>query len=90
MKLVISYQFLCAEHEYVIQIAKIAVVFFVITIWKKLNLHHEMLGNTKGPSIKYVTLEGVEGVREGVTVCDRGDGGQEHVTSRLYKFLSYV
>jgi len=32
MKLVISYQFLCAEHEYVIQIAKIAVVFFVITI----------------------------------------------------------
>src|SRR6218665_822488 len=28
------------------------------------------------------------GVR-GVTVCDRG-GGQEHVTSRLYKFLSYI
>src|SRR6218665_1152748 len=25
----------------------------------------------KGPSIKYVTLEG-EGVREGVSVCDRG------------------
>ena len=24
-----------------------------------------------------------EGVREGVTVCDRGMGGQEHVTSRL-------
>ena len=40
-----------------------------------------------GPSIKYVTLEGV---REGVTVCDRGEGGQEHVTSRLYKFLSYI
>src|SRR6218665_918537 len=35
----------------------------------------------EGPSIKYVTLEG-EGVRECVTVCDRG-GGQEHVTSRL-------
>jgi len=32
-----------------------------------------------GPSIKYVTLEGV---RESVTVCDRG-GCQEHVTSRL-------
>ena len=32
---------------------------------------------------------GGEGVREGVTVCDRG-GGQEHVTSRLYKFLSYI
>jgi len=27
----------------------------------------------KGPSIKYVTLEG-EGVREGVTVCDSGRG----------------
>ena len=25
----------------------------------------------QGPSIKYVTLEGV---REGVTVCDRGEG----------------
>ena len=36
---------------------------------------------TKGPSIKYVTLEG-EGIRESVTVCDRA-GGQEHVTSRL-------
>jgi len=29
---------------------------------------------SKGPSTKYVTLEG-EGVREGVTVCDRGEGG---------------
>ena len=29
----------------------------------------------KGPSIKYVTLEVGEGVQEGVTVCDRGDGG---------------
>jgi len=27
----------------------------------------------KGLSIKYVTLEG-EGVRDGVTVCDRGSG----------------
>ena len=34
----------------------------------------------KGPSIKYVTLEG-EGVREGVTVCDRGMGSRAcHVT----------
>ena len=34
-----------------------------------------------GPSIKYVTLEG-EGVREGVTVCDRGRGESRacHVT----------
>src|SRR6218665_1536057 len=39
---------------------------------------HEIL---LGASIKYVSLE-VEGVRESVTVCDRG-GGQEHVTSRL-------
>ena len=43
----------------------------------------------KGPSIKYVTLE-EEGVREGVTVCDRGEGDQKHVTSRLYKLLSYI
>ena len=35
-----------------------------------------------GPSIKYVTLEG-EGVRECVTVFDRVEAGQEHVTSRL-------
>jgi len=34
--------------------------------------------------IKDVTLEG-EGVRDGVTVCDRG-GGQEPVTSHLYNF----
>ena len=33
-----------------------------------------------GPSIKYVTLEGV---REGVTVCDRREGVQEHVTSHF-------
>jgi len=32
-------------------------------------------GKDKGPSIKYVTLEG-EGVREGVTVCDKGEGGE--------------
>ena len=35
----------------------------------------------RGPSIKYVTLEG-EGVREGVTFCDRGRG-KELVTSHL-------
>ena len=27
---------------------------------------------TRDRSCKYVTLEGREGVREGVTVCDRG------------------
>ena len=43
---------------------------------------------SKGLSIKYVTLEG-EGVREDVSVCDRG-GVKEHVTSRLYIFyLTY-
>src|SRR6218665_2689662 len=31
--------------------------------------------SARGPSIKYVTLEG-EGVREGVTVCDRGRGSR--------------
>ena len=40
-----------------------------------------------GPSIKYVTLDG-EGVRESVTVCDRGRV-QEHVTSHLNFFHTY-
>ena len=52
-----------------------------------MSLKEGSFGKGKGPSIKYVTLEG-EGVREGVTVCDRG--GQEYVTSRLYIFLSYI
>jgi len=45
-----------------------------------------MLG---GPSINYVTLERGGGPRR----CDslwQGEGGQERVTSRLYKFLSYI
>jgi len=37
-----------------------------------------------GPSIKYVTLEGV---REGVTVCDRREGVQEHVMSHFSNFF---
>ena len=50
----------------------------------------------KGPSIKYICTSrsrGRRSDREGVTVCNRGlseGGGQEHVTSRLYKFLSYI
>ena len=36
------------------------------------------------PSRKYVTLEG-EGVCEGVTVCDRGRGSKEYVTSHFAK-----
>ena len=43
----------------------------------------------KGPSIKYVMLEGGGGPRR----CDglwHGGGGQEHVTSCLWKFLSYI
>src|SRR6218665_1744801 len=39
-----------------------------------------------GPSIKYVTLEGV---REGVTVCDRGRG-QRACDVTLLIFLSYI
>jgi len=39
-----------------------------------------------GPFIKYVTLEGGPRMCEFVT----GGGGQEHVMSRLYKFLSYI
>src|SRR6218665_1414846 len=45
------------------------------------SLNNKSMRRSQGPSIKYVTLEG-EGVREDVTVCDRGEG-QEHVTSRL-------
>ena len=45
-----------------------------------------MLDTILGPSIKYVTLEGREGVRESVTVCDRG-GSQEHVTSHFLNFV---
>ena len=46
------------------------------------------LFHSKAPSIKYVTLEG-EG-SEKVWQFVTGGGGQEHVTSRLYKFLSYI
>jgi len=41
----------------------------------------------KGPSIKYVMLKGV---REGVTVCDRGREVQNHVTSHFSNFFSYI
>ena len=40
-----------------------------------------------GPSIKYVTLQGGEGVQESVTVCDRGrGGGKDTVTSHFSVF----
>jgi len=39
-----------------------------------------------GAFIKYVTLVG-EGVQEGVTVCDKGEGVQEHVTSHFSTFF---
>ena len=45
-----------------------------------------VITNTKGPSIKYVTLQGGEGVWESVTVCDRGEGGKDHVTSHFQFF----
>ena len=41
-----------------------------------------------GPSIKYVTLEG-EGVREGVTVCDRGRGPRA-CDVYAYKFVYHT
>src|SRR6218665_4048968 len=44
--------------------------------------------NPKGPSIKYVTLEG-EGVRKGVTVCDRGGGPRACDVTLLKKFHTY-
>jgi len=45
--------------------------------------------DSKGPSIKYVTLEGGGGPRR----CDslwQGERGKEHVTSHLEFFLSYI
>ena len=42
-----------------------------------------------GPPIKYVTLEGGGGPRRCDSLWQR-ERGQEHVTSRLYKFLSYI
>ena len=41
------------------------------------------LKQVEGPSIKYVTLQRGEGVWESVTVCDRGEGGKDHVTSHF-------
>src|SRR6218665_2587138 len=46
--------------------------FFIIQLVFKLCCFHKCI-MVKGLFIKYVTLEG-EGVREGVTVCDRGRG----------------
>src|SRR6218665_2504884 len=45
-----------------------------IRLWTKQTMK-ELLRTVEGPSIKYVTLEG-EGVRECVTVCDRGGGSR--------------
>src|SRR6218665_3277316 len=39
-----------------------------------------------GPSIKYVTLEG-GGVREGVTVCDRGRGSRAFDVTLIQIFI---
>src|SRR6218665_970778 len=54
-----------------------------------IQLYNSLSDSIKGPSIKYVTLEG-EGVREGVIVCDRRKGVQEHVTSSFSNFFSYI
>jgi len=42
IELVISYQFLCVESEYGIQIAKLALVFLNYNLKKKLIFHHKM------------------------------------------------
>ena len=52
--------------------------FITATIIHKTHYYHfssRVERIPQGPSIKYVTLEG-EGVREGVTVCDRGGGSR--------------
>ena len=51
---------------------------------KSLEEFFEVERRNKVPSRKYVTLEG-EGVCEGVTVCDRGRGSKEYVTSHFAK-----
>ena len=43
----------------------------VISIFSKLFALIQRLWRPEGPFIKYVTLKG-RGVREGVTICDRG------------------
>jgi len=42
----------------------------------------------KGPSIKYVTLEG-DGVREGVTVCDRERGSRACDVTLIKNYHAY-
>src|SRR6218665_1294560 len=51
--------------------------YFVLSIRCQQPQHNLTSGVVLGAVQKYVTLEGV---REGVTVCDREMGGQEHVT----------
>jgi len=43
----------------------------------------------KGPSIKYVTLE-EEGVREGVTVCDGGEGSGACDVTLIHFFIIHM
>ena len=52
-------------------------------------LSRPILSLYKGPSIKYVTLEGEE-VREGVTVCDRGRGVKSMWRHAYTKFIIHM
>ena len=54
----------------------------------RLKSHFKSLNGSNGPSIKYVTLEG-EGVREDVTICDRGGGARACDVILLKFFLTY-
>ena len=45
---------------------------------------------SRGPSIKYVTLEGGEGVRESVTVCDRGGGSRACDVTLIHIFIIHM
>jgi len=55
----------------------------------KVSLSGTFSTSSKGPSIKYVTLE-EEGVRVGVTVCDRGRGSRACDVTLIQIFIIHM
>src|SRR6218665_3432721 len=81
--------FLLLIYSNVTSILKRSHVTCVYTRFHELSLIILYAATVQRPSIKYVTLKGERGSEK---VCHfvTGGGGQEHVTSRLYKFVSYI